>query len=187
MPSFPDLQHPLSAERVALRFEAEQDIPEVLIAHQEDPELFLRLGLDRPPSGAELGRRIEQAPEERAAGAGVRLTVLAPSSDVCHGQLDIHQVDWNHLRAEAGMWVAPGMRGRGMGAAALRLAGGWLLGPCGLDRLEVLTEVDNQAMLGAARRAGMVEEGVLRAYLRERGRRIDVTIFSLLPADLGLS
>ena len=42
-------------------------------------------------------------------------------------------------------------------------------------------------MIAAARRAGLTEEGVLRAYLRERGRRVDVAVLSLLPADLAAS
>ena len=35
-------------------------------------------------------------------------------------------------------------------------------------RLEILTEPDNEAMIGAARAAGYREEGVLRGYRRER-------------------
>ena len=187
MQNFPDLLHPLRSDRVTLRFEAERDIPEVLIAHQDDPTLCLRLGLPRPPSGAELGRRIEHGPGERAAGVGVRFTILEPGANVCRGQLDVHHVDWDDLRAEAGIWVAPGFRGRGLAPAALRLAGDWLFEVCGLARLELLTQPDNAAMIGAAKSAGLVEEGVLRAYVSERGRRLDLTILSLVPADLAAS
>ncbi len=90
---------------MTLRFAAERDIPEVLIAHQDDPELHRRLGLVRPPSGAELGRREERAATERAAGALLTLTILEPGSDVCRGQIDVHAVDWDHLRAELGIWT----------------------------------------------------------------------------------
>ncbi len=184
MPSFPDLVSPLCSPHVELRFAAERDIPETLIAHQDDPRLCLRLGLDRPPSGAELGRRSEHEAEERASGSAVRFTILEPGSDVCRGQLDVHRVDWDHLRAEAGIWIAPEYRGRGLASAALPLAGRWLFKACGLSRLELLTEPDNHAMISAARRAGLTNEGVLRAYVRERGQRLDVTVLSLLPADL---
>ncbi len=185
MPSFPPLDTPLASDRAQLRFEAERDIPEVLIAHQEDPELFVRLGLERPPSGAELGRRVEEAEQRRADGDGVRFTILPPDDDVCRGQADVHRVDWDHLRAEAGIWIAIEHRGQGLASAALVLLGRWLFEECGLQRLELFTEPDNLGMLGAARRAGMTEEGVLRAYLRERGERLDVAVLSLLPADLG--
>jgi RimJ/RimL family protein N-acetyltransferase len=184
MPSFPDLAQPLRSERVTLRFESERDIPEILIAHQDDPTLYLRLGLERPPSGAELGRRTEREPAQRAAGAGVRFTIVESGSDVCRGQVDVHRVDWDHLRAEAGIWVAPAFRRRGLAADTLRLAGRWLFGVCGLARLELLTEPDNEAMIAAALSAGLEHEGVLRAYVRERGRRLDLAVLSLLPADL---
>lgn len=184
MHTFPDLEQPLRSERVELRFEAERDIPEILIAHQDDRTLYLRLGLARPPSAAELGRRNEHEPRERADGIGVRFTLLEPGSDICRGQLDVHRVDWDDLRAEAGIWVAPAFRRRGLAAAALRLAGGWLFHRCGLARLELLTEPDNVSMLAAAQAAGMVHEGILRAYVNERGRRLDLAILSLLPSDL---
>jgi RimJ/RimL family protein N-acetyltransferase len=184
MHSFPDLERPLRADDVTLRFESERDIPEVLIAHQDDPTLHLRLGLERPPSAAELGRRTEHEPAERADGTGARFTILEPGSDSCRGQLDVHRVDWEDLRAEAGIWVAPAFRGRGLAAAALRLGGGWLFDACGLARLELLTEPDNLAMIAAAQAAGFVHEGILRAYVNERGRRLDLAILSLLPVDL---
>jgi len=184
VPAFPDLSAPLRSAGAELRFCAERDIPEVLIAHQDDPQLHLRLGLERPPSAAELGRRSESDAALRHAGDAVRFTILAPGSDVCRGQLDVHRVEWEDRRAEAGIWVAPQVRGRGLAPAALRLAGAWLFDHCGLARLELLTEPENEAMIAAARRAGLTEDGVLHAYLRERGRRVDVAVLSLLPADL---
>ncbi|HET9101898.1 MAG TPA: GNAT family protein [Solirubrobacteraceae bacterium] len=184
MPAFPDLAGPLRSPVAELRVAAERDIPEILIAHQDDPELFLRLGLERPPSGAELGRRSEAEAEMRATGQGVRFTIVAPGSDVCVGQVDVHRVDWGEGIAEAGVWVAPALRGRGIAPAALRLVAGYLFESCGLARLELLTEPGNRALLAAARQAGFVQEGLLRGYLRERGRRVDVIMLSLLPRDL---
>jgi RimJ/RimL family protein N-acetyltransferase len=184
MPAFPELKEPLRKGRAGLRFEAEQDIPEVLIAHQDDPAMHVRLGLERPPSGAELGRRIERGPDDRRLGEAVRFTILDGESDTCCGQLDIHHVEWEHRRAEGGLWVAPGKRNLGLGSGALQLAAHWLFSRCGLGRLELLTEPDNLPMLRAARRAGMVQEGILRGYVRERGRRLDVMVLSLLPSDI---
>jgi RimJ/RimL family protein N-acetyltransferase len=184
MPSFPDLDSPLNGRGVILRLAAERDIPEVLIAHQDDPSLAARLHSQRAPSGAELGRRVEQSAADRASGAGVWLTILRPGSDQCLGQLDVHHVDWEHRRAEIVIWVAPGERGHGLARGALELAGAWLLKACQLMRVELLAEPDNQPMIATAEGAGFVSEGILRAYLRERGQRVDVMIMSLIPANL---
>ena len=187
MPSFPNLERPLEGDIVMLRFAAERDIPEILIAHQDDPVLHTRLGFDRPPSGAELGRRSEAEPAERQAGIGVRLTILERGSDVCRGQLDVHRVDSEHQRAEIGIWVAGGWRGRGLGAGAVALAGRWLLEDCGIATVELLTEPDNESMLRAARAAGFHEQGVLSAFAHERDRRLNLTVVSLNPGDLEAS
>ncbi|MGI8902784.1 MAG: GNAT family N-acetyltransferase [Solirubrobacteraceae bacterium] len=185
MPAIPDLSELLSDGIVALRLTSERDIPEILIAHQDDPDLHVRLGEVRPPSGAELGRIAERAHAERAAGTGVTLTILEPpGSQDCRGQLTAHHIDSDHARAALGLWVAPWARRRGLARRSLRLAGGWLLGACGLERLQVLTEPDNAPMLRAALAAGFTHEGVLRSYGSERGRRIDLAILSLLRCDL---
>jgi RimJ/RimL family protein N-acetyltransferase len=185
VPSFPDLPEPLSDGSVALRLGAERDIPEILIAHQDDRHMYERLGLERPPSGAELGRDSERAAIERAAGVHVALTILEPGSDVCRGRIFTADVEWRHDRAELGMWLAPQVRGRGLAPRALRLMSHWLLANAPLERLQITTEPDNAAMLATARAAGYVHEGVLRGYTLERRRRVDCAILSLLPSDVG--
>lgn len=185
MPPIPELDRPLSDGRVALRDAAERDIPEILIAHEDDPQMYVRLGLPHPPSGAELGRQMELAPAERASGRRARLTILERGSDDCRGRVLVHNVDWESARAELGLWVVPQLRGTGVGRIALRLGAGWLFETCGFQRLQVLTEPANTAMLRAAAGAGFVHEGVLRAYHREHDGRRDMIVLSLLPADLG--
>jgi RimJ/RimL family protein N-acetyltransferase len=169
---------------VGLRLSAEGDIPEILIAYQDDPRLHLSLGTERPPSGAQLGRRQEQAEARRAAGELVSLTVLEAESEVCRGQIDVHAVDWENRRAELAVWVAPRVRGRGLGRRALALAGRWLLSDCGLERAGLLVDPSNGALLRAAHAAGFKDEGVLRAYALAQGKRVDRAALSLVRGDL---
>jgi RimJ/RimL family protein N-acetyltransferase len=178
MPSIPGLAQPLLGEHVGLRLAAERDIPEILIAHQDDPELYSRLGLQRPPSGAELGRQIESAEREREAGVRLRLTIVEPGSDECRGRISLHSIDWEERRAEVGIWIAPQVRGRGLATAALRLAARWLFAECGLAEVQLLTEPDNQAMLSAARAAGLVARGM------HRRADVDMIVLSLHRDEL---
>ncbi len=184
MPAFPVLSRPLSDGSVVLRLADERDIPEILIAYQDDPKMHLRLGIDRPPSGAELGRRSERAESERQSGRHITFTILQPGSDVCVGQVNTSSVEWQHARAELGMWLAPQVRGRGLASRALRLTSQWLLENTPLQRLQVTTEPDNERMLATARGAGYSYEGVLRGYTLEQGKRVDCAILSLLSSDL---
>ena len=96
MPAIPALTEPLSDGHIRLRAASERDIPEILIAYEDDPQLHLRLGEDRPPSGAQLGTRAELAAAELAAGSCARLTILEPGSEDCRGQLTLHTIDWDH-------------------------------------------------------------------------------------------
>jgi RimJ/RimL family protein N-acetyltransferase len=185
MPGFPEPPAPLADDRAALRPAAERDIPEVLIAHQDDPGLARALWLDRPPSGAELGRRVEASPGERTAGRDLWLTIVpAGGDDGCRGQLEVRDVDADHRRAELTLWVAPAARGRGLGTSALRLAGEWLLRDTFLARVGLLADPGDPAIRAAAARAGFRSEGVLRGYRLLRSGRVDVEAFSLVEADL---
>jgi RimJ/RimL family protein N-acetyltransferase len=184
MPAIPELTGTLTDGVVSLRLYAERDIPEILIAYQDDPHLHERLGQARPPSGAELGSESERAAGERAAGLRVSLTLLEPGSDVCVGRVIADELAWNDGRAELKVWVAPGHRGCGLAPAALRLAAGWLFDRCGFVRAGLRVDPANEPMLRAAAAAGFSREGVLRSYERERHGRHDVVSMSLIAEDL---
>ena len=184
MASIPPLPQPLSDGQVALRFALPRDIPEILIAYQDDPRLHVRMSRDRPPSGAELGRELEAAEGDRAAGTRASLTIIKPPGDECCGDVSVHSIDWEQRRAELGIWVAPALRGQGLGRRALRLAARWLFDACSLERLQLLTDPDNEPMLRAARAAGFVHEGVLRGFRRGPEGRRNMAVLSLLAEDL---
>jgi RimJ/RimL family protein N-acetyltransferase len=184
MRSFPRLSEPLTDGEVALRDYTERDIPEILIAYQDDRQLHVLNGEDRPPSGAELGSRAEREPAVRAAGERATLTIVEPGADTCRGQVGVSDADWDNRRAELAIWLAPQVRRRGLGRRSLRLAAEWLLGACELARVEMVTEPENAAVIAAAQAAGFTREGVLRGHQRKRGERIDVVVMSLITADL---
>ena len=170
-----------------MRDAAERDIPEVLIAYQDDRQMHLRLFEDRPPTGALLGQRAETEAADRAAGSRATWTVLGADSDLCVGQVTVHHIDSEHGRGELSLWIAPQWRGRGLGGGALGLISDWLFDACGLARLQLLVEPDNQAMLRTAVRAGYREEGLLHGHLRRRGARVDVVVLARLAGDRGLA
>jgi RimJ/RimL family protein N-acetyltransferase len=183
MPVIPDLTEPLSDGHVRLRLAAECDIPEVLVAHQDDPRLAAALELERPPSGAELGRAMEAAPGQRAAGSAVTLAILEPGSEDCRGQIQVERFDWEHAHADVALWVAPASRGRGLGSHALALAAGWLIEACELVRVQLFIPPGNEAAVRTALAAGFTHEGVLRAHVRTREGRADRAVLSRLASD----
>jgi RimJ/RimL family protein N-acetyltransferase len=125
----------LSTSTIGLRPISAWDIPEILIAHQDDRSLAPSLGLDRPPSGAQLGREVEQAEAAWTAGR-LQLTVLEPGSEDCRGRLVIDHIDPLAGTAQATIWIAPGRRGRGLASEALGLARDWLARQGGIEQLQ---------------------------------------------------
>jgi RimJ/RimL family protein N-acetyltransferase len=85
--------------------------------------------------------------------------------------------------AEIGYWLAPEARGRGIATRALRLLATWSLRELPIDRLQLTTDVENEASQRVAARGGFVREGVLRAWYDRRGERRDAVVFSLLPGE----
>jgi RimJ/RimL family protein N-acetyltransferase len=185
MPSFPELTGALADAIAGLRAYEERDIPEILIAYQDDPHLHQRMGEEREPTGAQLGREWEDGPLERAEGRGVILTIVAAGSDVFAGRLSVGEVDWDNRHAGVRLWVAAGRRGQGMGRSALRLAADWLTGPAGLGRVGLRVPADNEPLLRAAAAAGFEREGLLRSYERGPHGRYDVVPMSRVAANLG--
>ena len=87
-------------------------------------------------------------------------------------------------RATFGYWLVSQARGRGAATRALRLITDWTIATTEIIRLDLYTDVENDASGRVATRAGFVREGVRRAWdLDREGRPIDV-IFYVLLRDL---
>jgi RimJ/RimL family protein N-acetyltransferase len=122
------------------------------------------------------------------------MAICAAADDAFLGAVGIACLEAEHRRAEAGYWLVPEARGRGLAARALKLLTDWAFGPpLKLVRVGLSIDVGNVASQRTAERAGFAREGVLRSFAEVKGRRWDVAIYSrLAPAhrspseDLGI-
>ncbi len=135
MPSIPQPPERLGGELIELRPIAEWDIPEVLIAHQDDRQLHHWLGLTKPPTAAQLGTEVEQAEAHRVNGTGIKLTIVEPGGHHCVGRVEVDGLDWERGSANVQVWVVPQLRGRGYEPRAAELAEAWLRSTVGLREL----------------------------------------------------
>ena len=71
----------------------------------------------------------------------------------------------------------------GVAAAAARLVRDWGLDEVGLERIEIMTDVENIGSQRVALAAGIHHEGVHRGYLTARGVRRDMAAFGIVPSD----
>ncbi|HEX5414694.1 MAG TPA: GNAT family protein [Chloroflexota bacterium] len=85
--------------------------------------------------------------------------------------------------AHLSWWTGASFRGRGFASRAARLACAYAFGVLGVERLEVHVEPDNQASRGVARKAGFLQEGILRKLGRFGDERRDMVLLARLATD----
>jgi RimJ/RimL family protein N-acetyltransferase len=94
---------------------------------------------------------------------------------------------WNQAGdvAEIGYWLRADARGRGVMARAVRLLVCWATAE-GAARIQLRADVENEPSRRVAQSCGFTLEGVLRAshWNARLGRRQDLEMYSLLPAEL---
>ncbi len=167
-----------------LRALRESDVEPFVAAFREDPELGWLLGFEHDPRPDYVRERLKSEKTRLRAGRSVAFAIAEPGDDAFLGEVLLHTFEWQHQRAAAGVWLRPGARGRGLGTAALRTICAFGFEDLGLVRIELTTFPDNHGMLRIAERAGFTSEGILRSYTRERGRRCDVQMLSVLSGEL---
>jgi ribosomal-protein-alanine N-acetyltransferase len=79
--------------------------------------------------------------------------------------------------AEIGYWIAPTFRGRGLATRALELISTWAE-DVSFARLQLTILPGNHSSARVAAKSGYAEEGVLRAWVNQRGTITDASIWS---------
>jgi len=100
------------------------------------------------------------------------------------GSVGLSSIVHAHRFANLGYWVRASRTGQGIARAAVLLAAAFAFEKLGLERLELIVPVSNEASRRVAERAGAHCEGLLRKRLVLRGKLHDAALYSLLPEDL---
>lgn len=111
-----------------------------------------------------------------------RFAIVVPPDDRCLGQIGL-QIDRSNRRAEAFYWLDPARRGQGHAGEALELVTQWAFRDFDIVRVQLATDLDNEASQRVAERCGFTREGVLRAWEPVKDRQPDVVMFSRLRRE----
>lgn len=98
------------------------------------------------------------------------------------GGFGVHQISWQHHRAELGYWIAAAREGHGFASQSLRAIED-LLFQRGFHRLEIRCASANQRSAQVALRQGYVLEGTLREHAIENGEFRDTQVFAKLRSE----
>ena len=173
----------LRDHRVTLRVLADRDVPGFL-AGLRDPAIARfayagRLAADQ----ASVQEYIDRVPARLASGDALLLAVLDAETGTFCGKTMLFGVDWDQRSAEIGFWLSPAARGRGLAARAVALTVRWAFDDLALERVQGLTDIENEPAQQVMVRVGFYREGILRGLERRSQGRADMISYSLLSTD----
>ena len=175
---------PLAGDVVLLRPWREADVPGMVQAFS-DPVMQRFSWRTAAYTETDARESLTEHEEARLRGEGLSFAVVEPrDQDVVLGCVSLEDVRLDQGCAAVGYWLAPGARGRGAVAHAVRLLARWAFAELGLARLELTCGPDNEASQHVAERCGFSREGLLRSHVPFKGTRRDSVIYSLLPGEL---
>jgi RimJ/RimL family protein N-acetyltransferase len=100
------------------------------------------------------------------------------------GGSGFHAPDWKTPKAEIGYFLLPPARGRGIATEAVRLLVHYAFDHMLVNRVWATCDADNAGSANVLRRAGVVEEGRMRAETRDHhGNLRDTLMFGLARDD----
>jgi RimJ/RimL family protein N-acetyltransferase len=165
---------------VLLRLPTENDIDGLLPAFT-DP--VLREAGNLPAFGrGELVATLPHLPTMLASGRLMPMSAVDAATGDILGGGTLHHLDAERAIVEIGYWVLLHARGRGIGARIARLLAEHAFS-LGVERVAAYVNLGNVASERVLGAAGFTREGVLRSLPVPNGRRIDKTLFSLLPGE----
>jgi ribosomal-protein-alanine N-acetyltransferase len=94
----------------------------------------------------------------------------------------LHHLDAERKIVEIGYFVFPAARGRGLATTIARLLAAHAFS-LGVERVAAYVNVGNSASERVLERSGFTREDVVRSMPKPDGRRVDKTLFSLLPGE----
>jgi RimJ/RimL family protein N-acetyltransferase len=169
----------LRGSTIGLRARIDADVP-ILHAELYD-DVATRVRADtrpwRPlPVGSPASPYAPADTDERVAC----FSVVRLADDELVGDALLWGIDVFHRSAHIGLSLRPAFRGQGLGTEVLQVMCRYGFRVRGMQRLQVETLADNDAMMRAALRAGFVREGTLRRASWVDGEYLDEALFGLL-------
>jgi RimJ/RimL family protein N-acetyltransferase len=170
----------LRAGDVVLRYPSLDDVDAILPAFT-DPEL--REAGNLPPFDREaLVASLGELPALAERGRLLALAALDARTGEVVGGGTLHHLDAERRIVEIGYFVLPHARRRGVATTIAGMLAEHAFS-LGIQRVAAYVNVGNTASERVVERAGFTREGVARSMPKPDGRRVDKTLFSLLPGE----
>jgi ribosomal-protein-alanine N-acetyltransferase len=134
---------------------------------------------EAPPTFGSMVRRMN-----REARAGRMLPWALDVDGVLRGQVTVGGIAMGSLRGGyIGYWIDQEVAGRGIMTTAVAMACDYLIGECGMHRIEINIRPENEPSRRVAEKLGLRTEGIRADYLHINGQWCDHVSYVLLAGD----
>jgi RimJ/RimL family protein N-acetyltransferase len=82
------------------------------------------------------------------------------------GSISLWNVNWQHQRAQIGIWLIPSFWNKGLGEKSLTLLKNIAFNHLKINRLEAYIAIENMKSISLFKKCGFIQEGRLKEYLR---------------------
>jgi ribosomal-protein-serine acetyltransferase len=133
----------------------------------------------------ETANFVAQRAEAWARGSERSFLIERAADKRLLGGVWLDNIDDDRKRANLGFWVRTSALRKGVGTAASRLCLRVAFEELGLDRVDILVAIGNQASQRVAENLGATPEGIAHATLVLRGVKVDSRIYSVTNPRAG--
>jgi RimJ/RimL family protein N-acetyltransferase len=145
------------------------------------PEICAWMVWCRPDySRSDCSNFISDAPTYWQSGHRYSFAIFDKATGTILGSIGLSEIHSTHKFARVGYWVRTNRTRRGVASTALKLAARFAFEQAGLQRLEIVAPLSNQASRRAAEKAGAAFEGILRSRVILGGQSHDAALYSLV-------
>ena len=99
------------------------------------------------------------------------------------GSISLWNINWQHFRAQIGIWLIPSYWGKGLGEKSINLIKNIAFNHLKINRLEAYIAKENIKSIVLFEKCGFKEEGKLKQYLNFQGKYHDAIIVACLKNE----
>lgn len=172
----------IETARLKLRKPLQKDVSALLEVTQ-DEAVMKYYGMAPYESKAEALGEINWFNKIFAQAEGIRWVITEKGAGSYIGDIGFHNHVTAHSRAEIGFKLAKAFWQKGIMTEALEPVLAYGFSIMQLNRIEAVVDPENAGCLGLLKKAGFVQEGILREYEHEEKGYVDLVMLSLLKKD----
>jgi [ribosomal protein S5]-alanine N-acetyltransferase len=172
----------LTTQHLILRPINEEDVADLYTLFSSDAVMKF-MDVERFQDVSEAAQMVTFFREKLETGEGMRWAICYKENNELIGTCGYHHISKSNFKAEIGYDLIPAFWGKGIMTNAIHCLLQYGFEQLQLNRIEAIVDPTNTNSYKLLDRIGFQREGLHRQSFYEKGRFIDVYIYSMLQGD----